>query len=49
MLSPRWIKINHFYLFRQPADEDQRPDALLTGGLDLILVPGLAFSKTGDR
>jgi len=34
---------------KQPADEDQRPDALLTGGLDLILVPGLAFSKSGDR
>eukprot|EP00088_Acartia_fossae_P008174 TRINITY_DN13883_c0_g1_i1.p1 TRINITY_DN13883_c0_g1~~TRINITY_DN13883_c0_g1_i1.p1 ORF type:complete len:198 (-),score=30.26 TRINITY_DN13883_c0_g1_i1:139-732(-) len=34
---------------KQPLDADDRPDALLTGGLDLILVPGLAFSKSGDR
>ncbi|XP_023331821.1 5-formyltetrahydrofolate cyclo-ligase [Eurytemora carolleeae] len=34
---------------RQPADVDIRPDAGQTGGLDLVLVPGLAFSSQGDR
>lgn len=33
----------------QPLETDQREDALETGGLDLVIVPGLAFSKTGDR
>ncbi|XP_074650246.1 5-formyltetrahydrofolate cyclo-ligase-like [Tubulanus polymorphus] len=36
---------------KQPADDDvqNRENALNTGGLDLILVPGLAFSKDGNR
>lgn len=34
---------------KQPADDDIRPDALDTGGLDLILMPGLGFSKQCDR
>ncbi|WAQ98358.1 MTHFS-like protein [Mya arenaria] len=34
---------------KQPADDDIRPDALETGGLDIILVPGLGFSQTGER
>lgn len=34
---------------QQPLETDQREDALETGGLDLVIVPGLAFSKTGDR
>ena len=37
------------YIFRQPANDDERLDALETGGLDLILVPGMAFTKAGDR
>jgi len=34
---------------KQPADDDIRPEALETGGLDLILVPGLAFTLSGLR
>ncbi|XP_030046336.1 5-formyltetrahydrofolate cyclo-ligase [Microcaecilia unicolor] len=34
---------------RQPAEEDAREEALCTGGLDLMLVPGLAFDKYGNR
>lgn len=34
---------------KQPADNDIRPDALETGGLDLILMPGLGFTQSGDR
>ncbi|MCJ8737550.1 hypothetical protein PDJAM_G00025250 [Pangasius djambal] len=35
---------------RQPADNDtQREEALTTGGLDLILMPGLGFDKNGNR
>ncbi|EDO37618.1 predicted protein [Nematostella vectensis] len=33
----------------QPADDDIREEALNTGGLDVILVPGLGFSKNGQR
>ncbi|KAG7327387.1 hypothetical protein KOW79_008993 [Hemibagrus wyckioides] len=35
---------------RQPADNDtEREEALATGGLDLILMPGLGFDKNGNR
>ncbi|KAL4227989.1 hypothetical protein ACF0H5_013427 [Mactra antiquata] len=34
---------------KQPADDDDRSDALETGGLDLILMPGLGFTLNGDR
>lgn len=34
---------------RQPGDEECREEALATGGLDLILMPGLGFDKTGNR
>lgn len=34
---------------KQPADNDIREEALATGGLDLMLVPGLAFTKLGHR
>nr|CAD7432169.1 unnamed protein product [Timema monikensis] len=34
---------------RQPLDSDERENALNSGGLDLIVVPGLAFSRQGAR
>ncbi|KAK2561972.1 5-formyltetrahydrofolate cyclo-ligase, partial [Acropora cervicornis] len=34
---------------RQPSEDDEREEALLSGGLDLIVVPGLGFTKHGLR
>ncbi|XP_077119274.1 5-formyltetrahydrofolate cyclo-ligase isoform X1 [Ranitomeya variabilis] len=34
---------------RQPGQEDYREEALTTGGLDLVLVPGLGFDSEGHR
>ncbi|KAJ8247612.1 hypothetical protein GJAV_G00248290 [Gymnothorax javanicus] len=34
---------------RQPADEENRVEALASGGLELILMPGLGFDKSGNR
>ncbi|XP_064620596.1 5-formyltetrahydrofolate cyclo-ligase-like [Lineus longissimus] len=34
---------------KQPPDEEKREDALETGGLDMVLVPGLAFTRRGLR
>ncbi|XP_040270311.1 5-formyltetrahydrofolate cyclo-ligase [Bufo bufo] len=34
---------------RQPEEDDGREEALATGGLDLVLVPGLGFDKDGHR
>ncbi|XP_028257785.1 5-formyltetrahydrofolate cyclo-ligase [Parambassis ranga] len=35
---------------RQPAEDDNsREEALATGGLDLILMPGLGFDRSGKR
>ena len=33
----------------QPLEIGEREDCLQTGGLDLILTPGLAYSKEGHR
>ncbi|XP_069842873.1 5-formyltetrahydrofolate cyclo-ligase isoform X2 [Dendropsophus ebraccatus] len=33
----------------QPGEEDSREEALTTGGLDLVLVPGLGFDRKGHR
>ncbi|XP_063105859.1 5-formyltetrahydrofolate cyclo-ligase isoform X1 [Cavia porcellus] len=33
----------------QPAEDDVREEALSTGGLDLIFMPGLGFDKQGNR
>ncbi|XP_071845289.1 5-formyltetrahydrofolate cyclo-ligase-like [Apostichopus japonicus] len=34
---------------KQPATDDKREEALSSGGLDLIIMPGLGFSTDGDR
>lgn len=34
---------------RQPGEDEVREEALLTGGLDLIFVPGLGFDRHGNR
>lgn len=34
---------------QQPSEVDEKHDCLHTGGLDLILTPGLAFTKEGFR
>lgn len=34
---------------KQPSLEEERENALQTGGLDLVLVPGLAFTEQGHR
>ncbi|XP_068670364.1 5-formyltetrahydrofolate cyclo-ligase-like isoform X1 [Montipora foliosa] len=34
---------------QQPAEDDKREEALSSGGLDLIVVPGLGFTKNGHR
>ncbi|XP_065335509.1 5-formyltetrahydrofolate cyclo-ligase [Cloeon dipterum] len=34
---------------RQPAENDERENALESGGLDLVIVPGLAFTLSGQR
>lgn len=34
---------------KQPAADEQREEALSSGGLDLIIMPGLGFTKDGDR
>lgn len=34
---------------KQPSEQDEREEAISTGGLDLIIVPGLGFTKGGLR
>ena len=33
----------------QPTEDEEREDCLVTGGIDLILTPGLAFTQCGSR
>jgi len=34
---------------RQPGESDEREEALAAGGIDLLIVPGLAFTSEGAR
>ena len=34
---------------KQPADDDIRDEALKTGELDVMLIPGMAFTRNGKR
>lgn len=34
---------------KQPGLDESREEAIASGGLDLVLVPGLAFTRSGDR
>ncbi|XP_002740689.1 5-formyltetrahydrofolate cyclo-ligase-like [Saccoglossus kowalevskii] len=34
---------------KQPTDSDNREEALSTGGLDMIIIPGLGFTRDGKR
>merc|ERR1712212_256895 len=34
---------------RQPGETDEREEALAVGGIDLLVVPGLAFTSVGAR
>ena len=34
---------------RQPGEEEKRECALAAGGVDLVVVPGLAFTLQGAR
>ena len=34
---------------KQPSDEEKRPEALDEGSLDLMLIPGMAFTEKGLR
>ena len=33
----------------QPLEDEEREDCLHTGGIDLVLTPGLAFTRSGFR
>ena len=46
---PQWALPVILWNVKQPSDDDNRADALETGGLDLIVVPGLGFTKEGAR
>ena len=32
-------------MFRQPGEREEREEALAAGGIDLLIVPGLAFTR----
>ena len=34
---------------KQPSDDEKRPEALDEGSLDLMMVPGMAFTEKGHR
>ena len=36
---------NNGQITRQPGESDEREEALAAGGIDLLIVPGLAFTR----
>ena len=39
------LYILHCTLYRQPGENEDREEALAGGGIDLLVVPGLAFTR----
>ncbi len=43
------LPLTKWQIKEPPIDENNRAEALTSGGLDLILIPGIAFTKSGHR